>query len=321
MTQRRIKLSILLLILITGLAIFIINLNDEASAEHSPNLGFISSNTQILEPTIKTEDIISTSTDTPNTKGTLEGASTENGQMIVMHRPVWKFDENLIVHIAKLKIASSNGDHEASYILAMNLRYCYPSPADDIALEKKLEEVSDFSDSERAVGIILERYEYCLGIVQKERSQFHKYSEAAANNGYVPAQEVIARTTSESFMESQGYDYLEREEFITMRDNFVKQQVVFLEQAAKNGSIKALTRLSRLNRSQKLGGNGYAKSFAFNQLILELTQNNKIYDRHSRYQQKLHSQLTPKEIDDAFAMSEEWLEIIKANGTLYLTEN
>ena len=111
---------------------------------------------------------------------------------------------------------------------------------------------------------------------------------------------------------------LSGKKFIVMRENFIKQQAVFLEQAAQKGSIKALTRLSSLNRYQKLGGNGYAKSFAFNQLILELTDNNDIYNRHSRLQQKLHSQLTPEEVDNAFAMYEKWLEIIKANGTLYL---
>ena len=320
MTQRRIKLSILSIILIACSSTFILNLTGGTSVADSSNFEYTSSNTQVLKPTFKAE-ITTTSTDTPNIKAILEGESTKNNQMVVMHRPVWKFDGNLIVQLEKLKSAAVNGDKEASYILAMNLRYCYPSPEDDIALEKKLEQVSEFSDSERAVAIILERYEYCSGIVQKQRNQFYKYSESAANNGYVPAQEDIGKTTPEFFMESQGHEDLEREEFIIIRDNFIKQQVIFLEQAAQNGSIKALTRLSRMNRSQKLGGNGYAKSFAFNQLILELTQDNKTYDMYSRYQQKLHSQLTSEEIDDAFAMSDEWLEIIRGNGTLYLIRN
>ena len=122
-------------------------------------------------------------------------------------------------------------------------------------------------------------------------------------------------------MKSQGYEDLKREEFIIMRDNFIEQKIGFLERAAQNGSIKALVRLSRMNLTQKFGENGYVKSFGFNQLILELTQNNEIYNRYSRYQQKLHSQLTSEEIDNAFAMSEEWLEVIKANGTLYLNGN
>lgn len=321
MTQHRIKLSILSIILIACLTTFLLSLTDGASVADSPNIEFTSSATPPLKSTVKTEEINTTPTDIPNTKAILEGAGTQNSQMVVIHRPGWKFDGNLIVQLEKLRSAATNGDNEASYILAMNLRYCYNSPADDIALEKKLEQANEFSDSELAVGRITEKYEYCSGIDQKQRNQFYSYSEAAANNGYVAAQEVIGRTTPEFFMESQGYEDLEREEFIRMRDNFIKQKIEFLEQAAQNGSIKALVSLSHMNRAQKIGEKGYVKSFAFNQLILELTQNNEIYNRYSRYQQKLHSQLTSDEIDNAFAMSEEWLEVIKANGTLYLNEN
>ena len=137
MTQRRIKLSILSIIFIIFSTIFILNLTGVASVGDSPNFEFTSSNTQILKPTVKAEEITTTSTDTPNIKAIIETVSTKNGQMVVMHRPVWKFDGNLIVQLEKLKSAAANGDKEASYILAMNLRYCYPSPADDIALENK----------------------------------------------------------------------------------------------------------------------------------------------------------------------------------------
>ena len=318
MTQRSIKLSILSIILLVCLAIFILNLTDGASVANSPNSEFAFSNTQNLKPAAEAEEVTTTATDTPNNKATLDRESTKNGQMIVMHRPDWKFDGNLIVQLEKLKSVAANGDNKASYILAMNLRYCFNSPTDSIALEKKLEQAYEFSDSGRAVDNITEKYEYCSGIEQKQRNQFYSYLKAAANNGYVAAQEVFGRITPEFFMESQGYEDLEREEYIVMRDNFIEQKIGFLEQAAQNGSITALVRLSRMNRSQKLGDNGYVKSFAFNQLILELTQNNEIYNRYSWLQQKQYSQLTSDDIDNAFSMSEQWLEIIKANGTLYL---
>ncbi len=321
MTQRRIKLSVLSIILIACIISFFFNLTDGSSVVDSLNYELTSSNTQPLKPTGEAEETTATSMDTPNTKTILAGDGRENGQMIVMHRPDWKFDGNLIVQLENLRNAATNGDNEANYILAMNLRYCFNSPIDDIALEKKLEQAYEFSDSELFVSRITAKYEYCSGIEQNQRNQFYSYSEAAAINGYVAAQEVISRITPEFFMESQGYGNLERDEFIMMRDNFIEQKIRFLKQAAQNGSIEALGRLSRMNRSQKIKGNGYVKSFAFNHLILELTQNNKVYDRYSWYQQKLHSQLTSEELDDAFVMSEEWLEIIKANGTLYLIEN
>ena len=322
MTQRRINLSILLIIFIAGVTTLLLKLTDGESVADSENIELTSSNTPTLKPAVKVEQITNTPTLMLNTDAAfLEGADRQNGQLVVMHRPKWKFDGNLIIQIENLSTAAANGNSEASYILAMNLRYCYKSPADDIALEKKLEQANEFSDSELAVGRITEKYEYCAGIDQKQRKQFYSYSEAAASNGYVAAQEVIGRTTPESFMESQGHQDLEREEFIIMRDNFTKQKIGFLQQAAENGSIIALAMLSRMNRAQKSGNNGYVKSFAFNKLILELTQSNETYNRYSRSQQKLHALLTSEEIDNAYAMSEQWLEVIKANGTLYLNRN
>ena len=321
MDQRRINLSILLILLLACLTTFLLNFSNNTSVADSSNIEVTSSKSQTLKATVNGEEIISTAIATSNTKAIVEGTETQKGHLVVMLRPRWKFAGNLIAQLEKLMSAAENGDNEASYILSMNLRYCYSSPIDDIALEQQLEQAYEFSDSEVAVAKITEKYQYCAGIDQKQRTQFYSYSAAAANNGYVAAQEVIGRTTAEFFMQSQGYQDLERDEYIIIRDNFIEQKVGFLERAAQHGSISALTRLSGMNRSQKLGGNGYAKSFALNHLILELTQSNKTYDRYSRYQQKLHSQLTSEDIDEAFAMSEEWLEIIKANGTLYLIGN
>ncbi|MCJ8319039.1 MAG: hypothetical protein MJK12_05370 [Colwellia sp.] len=321
MTQPRIKLLILSIIFIACLTALILSFTNGASVAETVSIELTSSTTSHLKPSVKSEKITTIATDIVNTKATLAAPGSQNGQMVVMHRPKWKFDGNLIVQLEKLQIASANGDDKASYILAMNLKYCYHSPADDIALEKQLDQATEFSDSELAVERITEKYQYCSGIEQKQSKQFYHYSEAAANNGYVAAQEVIGRITPEFFMQSQGYENLERDEFIIMRDNFIDQKIAFLQQAAQNGSIEALGRLSRMNRSQKIGANGYVKSFGFNQLILELTQSNEIYNRYSEYQQKLHSQLTSEEIDNGFAMSEQWLKIINANGTLYLNRN
>jgi len=281
MAQRKTKLSILSIILIACLTTFILNYTDGSSVADPPNIEITSSNTRPLKTTVKAEEITTAPTDISDPKAILAGTGMQNGQVIITHRPDWKFDGNLIAQLEKLKIAAANGDIEANYVLAMNLRYCYYSPADDIALEKKLEQAYEFSDNELAVANITKRYKYCSGIEQRQRNQFYSYSEAAASNGYVAAQEVIGSITPELFMESQGYENLERDEFIIMRDNFIEQKIGFLEQAAQNGSIRALIRLSHMNRSQNYGENGYVKSFAFNQLILELTQSNKTYNKYS----------------------------------------
>jgi hypothetical protein len=38
-----------------------------------------------------------------------------------MHRPYWKFDEKLILHMERLRTAAIGGDHEASYIISKTL--------------------------------------------------------------------------------------------------------------------------------------------------------------------------------------------------------
>ena len=317
MALRKINIYLISIIFIASIAIILFNWINSNSVSNSSNVELSPQNTLLIKSTIKEIDDIPTKI--PNITA-FTGKPIQNAQMVVMHKPSWKLDGNFKDHLDKLIIIAASGDNEANYIIAMNFRHCYYAPVDEAALEKKLEQAYEYSDTDIAVDKINERYKYCFGIKQKQRNQFYKYLEAASNNGYVLAQEVFGSITPEFFMKSQGYEELERRDFIRKRDSFIEQKVSFLEQAAKNGSIKALAKLSNMNRSQIIAGNGYVKSYAFNQLILEFTQNNEIYNRYSWFQQKLYSQLNPEEIENALTMSEEWSTKIKLNGTLYLND-
>jgi hypothetical protein len=250
----------------------------------------------------------------------LEKTDATNGQLVEMKRPNWKLEAPFITHIEGLEIDAAKGDNIARYILALNFRYCYYSPLDAESLEVKLEEVQGYSDGDTSLDRITERYEYCAGLKQEQRSQFYTYLESAALDGFVAAQEEIGSITSKFFMQSQGYEKLERDAYIQKRDRFIQQQYELLEQAAKNGSVKALISLSNIHHSQAMGGNSQIKSFAINQLILELTKSNQLYNRYSWFKEKQYKQLSPEQIERAINMSEEWLEIINSNGTLYLSE-
>ena len=315
MMRRRINLYLISITFIASIATVLFNDMDSKPASGSLNAELNTQNSPLPKSIVKEINSIPTKEANENA---FNERSIQNDQMIVMHRPDWKLDGNFKDHLEKLIIIATKGDNKANYIIGMNLRHCYYAPANGIALDKKLEQAYEYSDADIAVDRITERYEYCFGIQQKQRNQFYKYLEMASNKGYVFAQEVVGSITPELFMNSQGYEKLERSDFIRKRDNFIEQKVRYLEQAAENGSIKALARLSNMNRSQIIGGNGYVRSYAFNQLILEFTQNNEMYNRYSWFQQKLYPQLTPEEIENALAMSEEWLTKIKVNGTLYL---
>jgi hypothetical protein len=238
-------------------------------------------------------------------------------QLIIVERPNVKIDEKLSSVIEMLKLSADSGNNEAAYILAINLRTCNATPSSDIELEERLQQQSEYNDNGVAISRTTERYEFCAGVDGSQRIQFYNYLETAAKNGYAPAQEFVAQITPKQYLELNGYSGLDREAFIAKRDEFIEQKVRFLESASKQGSIRALTRLSRMNYAQDTGANGRIKAYSNNQIVLELTDSNDLYNKYSRYQQNLESQLTPEEIEQALIVSNEWLKTIKENGTLY----
>ncbi|GGW55067.1 hypothetical protein [Alishewanella tabrizica] len=236
----------------------------------------------------------------------------------IVHRPKWTLESTLFEQLDSLILAAESGDNEAAYILGMNLRHCSFAPVDDAGLQERLKEAYQFNNYGAAVTAITARYEFCLGVDNVQRSQFYTYLALAASRGFVPAQEAIAMITPEQYMQAEGYDRLNRNEYLTQRSAFVKQQVEFLSSAAQHGSIKALIRLSQLHYAQTVGEDGRLQAYAFNQIILHLTDDNELYNRYSWFQEQAQSVFTQEEMADAIDKAEQWLKIITTNGTLYL---
>jgi hypothetical protein len=244
-------------------------------------------------------------------------ATDNDGQLIIMPRPDWALDGNLLVYFSQLEQAAKQGDNTAAYILGMNLHNCYFAPEDDTHLAERIEQAYQFNDHGVAVAENAERYDFCFGVDKQQHNQFYAYLAMAASDGYVPAQEAIALITPEQYMHAAGYAKLERNDYVAKRSSFVQQQVDFLSSAAQHGSIKALIKLSQLHYAQTVGEDGRLQAYAFNQMIMELTDDTELYNRYNWFQQRAQSEFTAEEIDQALAMSEQWLSIIQANGTLY----
>ena len=241
-----------------------------------------------------------------------------SGQLRVINRPSWTLDNTLLEQLDSLTLAAASGDTEAAYQLGMNLRQCSFAPVDDAGLQESLQEAYQFNDDGAAITAITARYEFCFGVDKVQRSQFYTYLALAASSGVVPAQEAIAMITPEQYMQAEGYTALARDDYVAHRLAFVKQQVEFLESAAQHGSIRALIRLSQLHYAQTVGEDGRLQAYAFNQMILHLTDDNELYNRYSWFQEQAQSVFTQEEIADAVEKAEQWLKIINANGTLYL---
>jgi hypothetical protein len=239
-------------------------------------------------------------------------------QMLVIERTDWKLDQPLRTQLTELKNKADQGDLQAAYVLAMNLRFCNMAPLDETDLEARLQQAYEYKDDGVAIAEIKERYEFCEGINQQQRAEFYLYLERAAKAGYVYAQEEMATVTPELFMQLADATELERGAYIQKRQDFIQLQLSLLESASQHGSIKALITLSNMFHSQNYGEHGRAKSYAFNLLLLELTDDNELHSKYSGFLQRRQSELTPEQIEQAQALSQQWLAIIKANGSLYL---
>ena len=79
----------------------------------------------------------------------------------------------------------------------------------------------------------------------------------------------------------------------------MQQQVDFLSSAALHGSLKALIKLSQLHYAQTVGEDGRLQAYAFNQMIMELTDDTELYNRYNWFQQRAQSVFTPEEIEQA----------------------
>lgn len=275
----------------------------------------------------ETNQVVKQRSDTPiQVKSVIQPSTTDtdneqsmplfNGFMVI-EKPQWKFETGIANHVKTLKIQIANGNNEARYIYAKNLRYCFNAPLDESRFEQKLANAYQLDDSSRTIEQITAQYEYCQGLDKAELNSVLIHLEQAASNGLVVAQEEFGRTTSKFYMQLQQGKNLSRNDYIAHRDNFLVQKETFLISAAKHGSMTALKQLSDSYHSQNYGLNGHIKSYALNQLIVELTNDDNTYNRYSFFINRQFELLTADERDKANALSDEWLNQIKKNGTLY----
>ena len=249
-----------------------------------------------------------------------EQGSEVNGsrELIIKNAPKWHFDGVFIDYFTGLKQRAEQGDAEANYLIAQNLKYCFNAPLDEQALEEKLAEIYEFSDAGDIQSRVLDKYEYCQGLDLATRRSFYSYLAEAAENGSAYAQQTFAGLTPEFYMKSQFPEKLSRAEFIKNRDSFKERKTVFLEQAAKQGSEQALMSLASMYYSEQVGEHSAAKAYAINRLIMEITQNNDVYNRYAWFEQRQYPTLSDEELSIANNLFDQWLLQIKKNGTLYL---
>ncbi|MCF6440486.1 hypothetical protein L1077_13700 [Pseudoalteromonas luteoviolacea] len=239
------------------------------------------------------------------------------GQLKAMSRPIWHLSGVFNEHLNVLKAKAQKGSLEAKYIIAMNFKFCVSAPHNSDALQTKLEEIASYSDAGTAADNVIRRFHYCEGITKAQKQSYARYLEEAANSGFVAAQEAFGSLATEYYMKTQGFNREHRDEYIAQRSRFKEKKWAFLNRAAQHGSEKAMMALSSIHYSQQLEKNSFAQAYALNKLLMEITEDDEVYNRHAWFEQKQYPKMTEQELVYAQQFYESWLKTIYENGTLY----
>lgn len=254
--------------------------------------------------------------DTEHANQSLPPTLDINGLKHVL-RPSWLIKDNLTLHIEQLKSAFKQGDSESGYRLAMNLRKCLHAPLNITDLSNKVSRAEQANESPEFIAGLQQRFVQCEGVSLKERQEFYYFMQQAAQQGFVPAQESFASLHAELYMTSQNKQDLPRADYIASRNKFVSEKLFYLRAAAERGSLYAVKQLANLYNSQNYGSNGLVKAYAYNQVILSLTDNNTLYNRYQWFQERLAQRLSIEEVSQALNITEHTLEKINDHGTRY----
>ncbi|MDK1287572.1 hypothetical protein [Pseudoalteromonas umbrosa] len=273
-----------------------------------------------LEGPILTSKVLAETSVVPTIPASKEVEMTtaqHTGQLKVVSRPIWRLSGVFYEHLNVLEAKAQKGSLEAKYIIAMNFKFCVLAPQDSDALQTKLEEIASYSDAGTAADNVIRQFHYCEGITKAQKQSYARYLEEAAHSGFVAAQEAFGSLAAEYYMKTQGFNREHRDEYIAQRSRFKEKKWAFLNQAAQHGSEKAMMTLSSMHYSQQLEKNSFAQAYALSKLLMEITEDDEVYNRHAWFEQKQYPKMTEQELVYAQQFYESWLKTIYENGTLY----
>lgn len=320
--QSRLKFTILIAVIFTLFSLLASNIGmfDTNIAPHSNKtlaakivLGNSTVQKSQLEIPKSTQDDIALQTNT----ATINLPYSSNMLPVLLTRSDWRINDNLSEQLIELKQRFTDGDLDAGYILAMNLKSCLRAPIDQADFELRMQEATLSNETEYYISRLEYDHKKCTGVSATQRQQYHYYLQATAQQGHVPAQEGYSNLHEEFFMKSQNFNKLPRDEYIAKRDNFIVEKLTFLETAAEHGSLKAMTTLAGLYHSQNYGSKGWIKAYAYNQAILNFTDDNVLYRRYQWYIEKQGKNMSESDMVEALALSEQIVASVQSNGTLY----
>ncbi len=311
-------LTVFVLVILASLGYFIFApKTDQATESEQPKP------VQIKHPKAKPEPAPE---QTPKPKLTTKAAPKEkvdhsNQPLIEKTFPETELQGGLAQHLDDLIQRYENGDLDAGYVLAVNLKRCISAVSSKEALNKAYEDLdkvktSQFFDEQRRVQAKENRsqeFYYCEGVPKELTSQYFEILQNTAEQGSIAAQTYFVGTITPTFPEKIDHQFTDEElqQLSVIREQYYR----FLENAAHQGSFRAMLRVVVTNQPHL--DNNPVKSLAYNLAILDLTTNDHTYAGHTEISNRLMAKMTPEQISQARDMSKEIIEIIRQNGTIY----
>ncbi len=236
-------------------------------------------------------------------------------------RPNWQLSGLYREHIDELKLRFAQGDQRAGFILAANALRCNRAASSQEQLEQKIQRATEYVDAQATIDREMNRFEFCQGIELSERQAHLDYFSTLAASGYVPALEVIGSIPDKLYMQYSHQADLPRDEYIARRDAFQKQKYGYLNQAASQGSLYALQRLSYINSHQpdllEPGQSSVSVALANTMTLLHFSQDNTTYNRAQFQQNRLYDMVSAEELETAQQLSKQFVDKIENSGQLY----
>ncbi|WP_448556537.1 hypothetical protein [Thalassotalea montiporae] len=218
----------------------------------------------------------------------------------------WKLSTPLHTQLAQLEYLSENGNLQAAFILAKNLRYCFYTPSDEASYQDRVNEALDNNEADNYLAKLAENYEYCQGVMHATKKQFAHYLAVAANQGHLDAMLDYGFANTELLVKVES----ETRPALTARAEVLAAQQEYLKTAALQGHVKAIARLSDNLWQQKFGNNDGSQALAYLYLLLELTDDSQLYSRYQWQEQRMSKQLSPEKVAQARELSQDLLSNI-----------
>ena len=240
-------------------------------------------------------------------------------------RPDHRLRGKLINHIAELTALFAQGNDAAGFKLAMNLSTCTRAAISQEELDADVEQWLGDDKEQYFIDTRVARFNFCEGVSQLEREQHLVYLNQLAESGFTPALEILGEMSDRKYMQSSQPSNLPRDQYIKIRSQFQQTKYRYLNQAAAQGSMLALQRLSWVNAHHpKLVKEQHSEQHSAVSLalantiaLLYFSENNLTYDRATLQQNKLYQIATSEEIYLAEELAPNIIELIRHSGQAY----